>query len=553
VKPLKLLEEATGSSDLRLCAFVLGCCAVSLLAAWLWALAPDISYDALNYQLGIPQIYLQNHGLVEVPYSFWSYLLGSTGMLYSLGLSLAGQPLPQFIHLVFGVLLAVMTFLYGRRRANARVGLIAAGLFYTLPFVTWESRTAFVDLIVALYAFGAAYAGSTWFETRSVGWLRIAGLMSGFALAAKLNVVAMLVPLALVVIIGILTSRVSIRQLVGAVCNLAIPAAIVSAPWFVIRMVWTGNPVFPFLNGLFRSARWPAVNETFNFATYGMGRSFASFIKLPWNLSVHADRFNEGPGGTLGVLPLLALMSLLLVLVTRQRRVIVLPAAITIAGLVIWFETAQIARFVLMFAPLAAVLAAQGIEFVYQTFETRRVTAAIARVVAAAAALALLFAAGLVVILFGRSIPERFPYRVALGSETREQFLSRALPVYDALSFLNDQDGGRAKVLSIGNELRLYSTAQIEGVTGSPEAGKVLAMSTAPEVVAFLTTNGYRYILINQPNAQKIPGKVFILRSDFLTKHARIRFARNNVYIYEVLPADYSLPAIDPSPPVREK
>src|SRR5262245_2714143 len=92
-------SRISNAKSFKLPAFVLACCLVSLCAALVWALAPETGYDPLNYQLGVPQVYVREHALVELPYTFWSYLLGSTGMLYAMALSLTGQPLPQLIHL----------------------------------------------------------------------------------------------------------------------------------------------------------------------------------------------------------------------------------------------------------------------------------------------------------------------------------------------------------------------------------------------------------------------------------------------------------------------
>jgi hypothetical protein len=521
-------------------ALVIACCTIAFLAAFVWALAPETSYDALNYHLGVPRIYTQNHALVEAPYTFWSYLLGNTGMLYAMALSLTGQPLPQLVHLLFGLLLAFMTFLFGLRLANARVGLLSAMLVYILPLVTWESRTAYIDLIVAVYAFGSVYAVTNWFQKKAGGWLAIAGLMCGFAVAAKLNVVTVVIPVALVVVCRLASRSFSWRDRSVSLLRLAIPAMLVSAPWFVTRAVWTGNPVFPFLNSIFRSPLWSETNESFNFSTYGKGNDLVSLLRLPWDITVDAGRFNEGPEATLGALPLFAIAALPLLAHRKNRRVMLLPVLFAFSGVIIWFETAQISRFLLMFAPIAALMGGLAFEEIHRQASGRKVILRIARVIAVILLVSLVGASGLVVILFGRRIPERFPYRAALGIETRERFLSRSLPIYDALVFLNSQEGGGAKVLSIGNELRFYTTAQIEGISGSRTARRVLDITDGAELSAFLRDQGYQYILINQSTAQRIPGagKIPILRSDFLSRHAQLQFGRNNVFIYKVLPVE---------------
>src|SRR5258706_9583126 len=37
--------------------------------------------------------------------------------------------------------------------------------------------------------------------------------------------------------------------------------AMVALPWYALTYHWTGNPVFPMLNGIFQSPLWPAENR----------------------------------------------------------------------------------------------------------------------------------------------------------------------------------------------------------------------------------------------------------------------------------------------------
>ena len=540
--PVPAIKLVTRTADLRLLAFVIASAVISFCPAFIWALAPETGFDALNYQLGIPQVYVENHAVVEVSYSFWSYLLGSNGMLYSLALSLTGQPLPQLIHLTFGVLLALITFLFGRRCANARVGLIAAALVYTLPLVSTSSGHAGVDLIVAVHAFGAIYAASVWFETAENGWLTIAGLMGGFGLAGKLNAVAVLIPLTLVVIYRIASKSRSWKERASSLLRLVIPVSLISAPMFVTRLTWTGNPVFPLLNHLFRSPYWPAINETFNFHDYGEGANLASLFSLPWNLTTHAERFAEGPGGILGSLPLLGLAGFVL-LARRERRRFIWPAVVILAGgILVWFQTAQNARFLLMFLPIIAVTAALVLEAFYQRIPPIATNVGV-RVVALSVGLCVLVASGLVTTKVGAPIPGCVPYRYFLGLETREQFLSRILPVYDAFSYLN-REAPHSKVLCIGNEFRLYTTAQIEGTSGGLEAAKVLGITDRSHLSQFLNDRHYNYVLVNKTAVQSMRGvgALPVLRNDLLLSCTRLTFARNNVDVYQVEPVGTSWP-----------
>ncbi len=41
---------------------------------FVWAVVPEIQFDANNYHLAVPSLYLANGGFVDLPYFFHSYL-----------------------------------------------------------------------------------------------------------------------------------------------------------------------------------------------------------------------------------------------------------------------------------------------------------------------------------------------------------------------------------------------------------------------------------------------------------------------------------------------
>lgn len=530
----------SAGSDERLFWFLVGCCALSFLAGFVWAVAPETHYDPLNYQLGIPEVYVQQHGLVEIPYSFWSYFVAGPGMLYTLALCVVGQPLPQLIHFSVGLMLAAMTFVFARRFFSARVGLLSAALVYTLPLVTLESGTVNTDLFACLYSLGAVYAVVVWIRGGRNGWLVIAGLMSGFAIASKFNAVVALIPSCALLVYALLRRSLSWGQRARALfISFAAPAVAVSAPWFVTRYVWTGNPVFPFLNAIFRSPDWPSVNESLNFHLYGKGSGLYALVMLPWDLAVNTSRFIEGPDGVLGVTTILAAPLFLLLAGKKGLRRAGPVLIVAVGGTLIWFKLAHQARYFLPLVPIAVCLAALNLETVYQRMTT--LGASRRRVAVAAAALGLMYLAAVGMVSIGANrwnAAERYPYRVALGLESGQKFLSRTVGAYDALVFLDRLEGNPPKVLSVGNEFRLYTRAQIESMNGSQHALALVRTADIRTLVAKLGAEGYTHLLVNRTdvNNQRPAFKsVPLLSADFLSRYARLEFARNGFEVYQFI------------------
>jgi hypothetical protein len=525
--------------DMRVSSVGLSVLGICLLGALVWAVAPSIHYDALNYHLGVPAIYVQQHAVVEVPEEFRSYWAHNAEMLYTLALALVGQPLPTLIHLTFGLLTMGLVFSLGKRLAGTRVGLIGAVLFYSLPIVTWESGTAYTDLMVTLYAFGTLYAAAVWWLEQDEAWLTVAGLMAGFGLGTKLNAVLVLFPLSLFVGSGLLLRYGLSRRCLMGLLRSAIPTALLFAPWLVRDWLWTGNPIFPFYNTIFQSPKWRHDNAFRNIGMFGMWHRIVDLVRLPWDLVAHADKFGEATVAASGSVPLSALPWLYLLEFREKRHLLILCFFVGIS-VMLWFSVGRYLRFLLPIFPALALLAALNIEALWLRVSEHHWRKQIA-IAGLMVALSYIVATRAVHTVWGWQIPDRYPYRVALGLETPERFLSRAVPVYDSLKFLDQQDDGKHRVFSIGNEFRMYTLSRIFSVHGSRDAGLIaFLLLPGSNVARALKQQGYDFLLINQNDIKARPTmyQVSVLDELFLRQFARLEFARHNVYVYRLFPDD---------------
>jgi hypothetical protein len=109
-------------------------------------------------------------------------------------------------------------------------------------------------IFLVLRAFGAA-------ERPSATALAMAGLLAGIAAGCKLTYGVFALGLAA----GIALSRADRSSLKSAlVCAIGVAAGFLLAygPWALVLWREFGNPVFPYLNGVFKSPFWDAINFT---------------------------------------------------------------------------------------------------------------------------------------------------------------------------------------------------------------------------------------------------------------------------------------------------
>jgi hypothetical protein len=506
-----LVQAGWKNADLRLLSLTLAAAGLCLLGAYLWALAPNIRYDALNYHLGVPAQYVANHAIVPVPETFNSTLVHYAEMLYMLALLLVGQPMPNLILLSFSLVAAGWAFAIGYRLKGPLLGLLAVFFYLSLPTVTLESSTGYVDVILATFVGGSLLAGLAWWQSGQLVYLVCMGIFGGFALGIKTTAVMLLLPEVGLLLAALLyRRRLSIRLL----CDLAIfglPFVLLPLPWILRDWAWTGNPVFPLLDSLFHTTiKVPAevVTSTSLVAGYAPGFSLLQFIRLPWDLSANGALFyREGahvPEGMVASLPLLALPWVYGLAPRFPRPVKILAfLGVVLAGLAvaISFSMLKSIRLLQPVFPLLAVLGAANLTAWWEEISSPRLRRVF--LFLGVPLLAVYLVATRMVFGAFSGGSEAYPLQYVLGRESRAQFLSRNLGVYDALQVLNQEASPGTKVLSLGNEFRLYTQAHIFGPMFSTEAFQVLHEPATPDSLSqALRQQNYSYLLVYPPEQQ---------------------------------------------------
>ena len=235
------------------------------LITWITTLAPDIGFDALMSHLALARLYSERGAVTGEPFVIASYWPLGGNMLFTLGYLLGGETAAKLFHLLAGGLTAGCVYLLGRHLDSRLTGVAAASIWHATPLVVWESGTAYLDLFLALYTGGALIFFARWLDRRAA-WPEAAGigLFLGFGFGVK--------PLAglLAVGIGLAMLAVTLRRWrqdgrvdPWSIAIVTSVAGVMGGIWYARAWLLTGNPVFPFLNAIFRSPLWREENPTF--------------------------------------------------------------------------------------------------------------------------------------------------------------------------------------------------------------------------------------------------------------------------------------------------
>jgi len=322
-----------------------------ILIEFVASLAPLTGSDALNYHFTSQKLILENgfHPDFSLLHSF---LCGQNHLLILLGLALGNERLAMALIFLGGPLSALCVFCLARRWVSREIALLFALLFLVTPIAFWQvSTSGSPDIWMAVFTGAAVLVVATQSLYHSWRHAVLAGLLAGGIAGAKYTGCAIAAMLAL----AFLMESRSIKR-----TALLFTSALFAGIWPYLRnLIWTGDPVFPFLT----SRLYPQHTNLFALASLradtgaAMGHSWGSmlpFVVFAEQQGREAPLFWQFYGPIT-----LALMPLTLVAVRNTRNWRVLLLAWLGAGLAI-YATSGLVRFLLPVFPVALACTAAG-------------------------------------------------------------------------------------------------------------------------------------------------------------------------------------------------
>ena len=229
------------------------------------SLLPPTARDELTHHLAIPRLYVKAGRIYGIPFAPYSYYPMLLDMLYTPWVRWGWDSIPKLIHGLYGFMTALLIYAYLGRRLSPLYGLLGFFSFISAPAILRLSNWAYVDLGLTFYSTAALLCLLRWVEAAQISkfeirnskwnrWLILAGLSAGFAVATKPN--GMLVVLLLLLMLIYAPGREKgkgVRETLSFAFLFLVLAGTAVSPWVLKNLLWTGNPFFPFLTGVFRS------------------------------------------------------------------------------------------------------------------------------------------------------------------------------------------------------------------------------------------------------------------------------------------------------------
>ncbi len=516
------------------------------------AFAPELSFDALYVHLPYARDAAASHHISFAPNNWSAAMPALPLMFYITGFLFSGVALAKLFNTLCYFLIGAIIYYFCRRWASALHGIVGAALFWSSPVALYEATTALIDLPLTLYSGIAVLSLLEWTRQDEDSFLWLSAVSLGFAFGCKYHAAFWFVPVVLVMTWHLLVSRRSRKR--TFITKLLLYSSIVFLlflPWMLRTWIYTGNPVFPLANGIFKSPYFTPAMERASwdaFANEGVGRSWKALLSLPWTVTFHPGPFR----GTLGVVFFFGVLLALFRSKTVQLRYALVIAAFHFYT---WGLVAQEIRYLLPLAPLLAVVTSFG--FLGSRDEPKtagEVSSARGGLLSLRQGFKM---AGCAVLLAGvvSSYPSLYPswvkewtywhsylppWRVLMGRVSAQEYLQRDIPSIYVFDYINQKLRPQDRVLLLNDHAQFYSRVPTL-YSFTVEGERILLENTEQGVLDGLKASHITYVLLNYngiaplPRVQPRMGVYFFLDKGFQERNLEVAYSENNVILYRVL------------------
>lgn len=295
---------------------------------WTWYAGRDVNWDLFNYHVYAGHLALQPERLWQDyfaasiqsylnPYAYVPFYLLVEAPWPGIAVGLAMACLHSVnLWLVYEIARVIVP----TDRENSRLPVFGAVLIAALsPLFLQQVGTSYADVLTAtpvlagFLLLARAYASGT----GAWPWILLAGLLMGLASGLKMTNAVLAAGAAAFVLATRARAGESIVALLAYGVGGAIGLASSSGAWFLAVWERFGNPIFPLMNGLFRSPDYPPVNFRHErFATEGV----VDVLSLPFRMLAPTARiYVEESAPDARFLFLLVMVAALIVLALRRR------------------------------------------------------------------------------------------------------------------------------------------------------------------------------------------------------------------------------------------
>lgn len=473
---------------------------IALFLAFLMVFTPPWDYDGLMYHLQSPRLFIEA-GKITPLYENWvSFYPFLWEMLYMLGMGLGSDIFARLIHFFTMTLLLTSTFVVGKKHFHSTVGWMAVAILVGIPILPLWGISTYTEMSLALFELLSVHAILSWKEELKSRWLVLAGIFQGFALGTKYSAIGLVIILTGVVLFLSLKQKLITKQ--GALKILASflgPAVLIASPWYLKNLIWTGNPLYPFIFPQHGTDPLMLGLWLDYMSSFGTGKQILDYLLLPINIFIHHEKFATFMGSMEMPNPIfLVIASYPFVrkkMIERFGSIPDILACITILFLAAWAVGFQQIRFMLPAFPLMAILTGAICFSIYKhSKKPALVRSGVYGLIGGMVTATLIF--------MGMYMNIIRPIQLNIGTETKAHFLQRMVRDFSGIEYINDQLPEGSKVLLLWDARGYYCEKKcIPDIDQALWPALVEKYGTAENIIAHLLDQGITHVILSKEDA----------------------------------------------------
>lgn len=262
--------------------------AACLMLHLLVAMKPELSHDGLSMHLAIPASIAFHHQYLFSPKdTVWAVMPMMGDWSFTSVYLLGGEMASRLLNFSFLLILVGLVHQSLRRYFPQAPAVLLSALFASSPIVQLLTGSLFVENFWAINLFTAFLLAYSYWESGHTKDALLSAMLLGIGIATKFGSMGFAIPLFIFLCLGL--SRWKQKR-----WSLALFTAVLAfgSPHYIRAYIETGNPIFPFLNNIFKSPYFDAT-EAFVDIRF-LEKVSATTL---YDLTFHTEKFLESLDG----------------------------------------------------------------------------------------------------------------------------------------------------------------------------------------------------------------------------------------------------------------
>jgi len=239
---------------------------LSALLSFSSIFTPDTEFDPLNYYVAMPNWWLINHGIADMPTHIFFNLFGFYACIYAPAMAIGGDLMAKALNFYAVLPGAIgLSFYFGKKYFGIKTAIIAMSVIcmtYQFSDLSFTTRSDSMMIMFSLASLAAALKiprgskSSENIKSKRLSLTVLAAIFSGAAMAVKATSILMVMPIMAIMFFRTSYANGKIQKDLArkAFTDLLLFTAVASVlviPWLVKNYIYRGNPFFPFLTSIF--------------------------------------------------------------------------------------------------------------------------------------------------------------------------------------------------------------------------------------------------------------------------------------------------------------